>query len=322
MEMIDRTAMGREVSESLWCVYHRRPGGAKLVLPRKRDGTRRVSEQESKILITQWLERHGYYYSIETPTIQQYRQSGSAEISARIDVTVNGGTADAPRAVNIELKAGTATVEAFRKDFEKLLRERIAGFWFHTLESASGRTWKTLQTKMSEAFRMERPNIDNSNQTIVFGFCVLEAPRYASFTLDLSQDFDQQWPACFEKALERSECPTWAPEIVSGSFDRSKGSPKHSYKGGERKLMVYCPAIYPESFVHLSIRGESYAIRAFAGPRKNQKWKHPGVTTTSELLDRFQFTHQIDVSVERKNLESEKQYWVSRTVELNRRHSD
>ena len=59
MQMVDRSAMGREVSESLWCVYHQRPGGAKLVLPRKRDGSRRMSEQESKILITQWLEGHG-----------------------------------------------------------------------------------------------------------------------------------------------------------------------------------------------------------------------------------------------------------------------
>lgn len=118
MELIDRIAMGREVSESLWSVYHRRPEGGKLVLPRKRDGTRRVSEQESKILITRWLEGHGYFYSIETPTTQQYRQSGRTDISARIDITVNGWTADSARAVNIELKAGTATVEAFRKDFE------------------------------------------------------------------------------------------------------------------------------------------------------------------------------------------------------------
>ena len=65
-EIIDLNAMGREVSESLWRVYHERPDGPKLILPQKRDGTRRVSEQESKILITQWLEGHGYHYSIET----------------------------------------------------------------------------------------------------------------------------------------------------------------------------------------------------------------------------------------------------------------
>ena len=320
MEMIDRSVMGREVSESLWCIYHQRPGSAKLVLPRKRDGTRRVSEQESKILIAQWLENHGYCYSIETPTTQQYQQSGSTALSARTDITMYGGADDSARVVNIELKAGTPDVEAFRKDFEKLLREQIDGFWFHTLERASPDTWDSIQTKMSESFRKERTNIAKSKQTIVFGFCVLEAPQYTSFVLDFSHDLNQQWPACFQKALERSEHPTWGSEIVI-AFDRPQRFIRRSYQGGTQKLMVYCPDIYSESFVHLSIRGESYAIRAFSGSRKFEKWKQPDVSTTSELLDRFQFAYRIDVSGERKNVGSEKQYWVSRTTELNRLHS-
>lgn len=90
-----------------------------------------------------------------------------------------------------------------------------------------------------------------------------------------------------------------------------------------KQLMIYCPDIYPESFVHLSIRGEGYYIRAFTGPRGyGGKWKLPDVYTTSDLLRRFQFTHQIDVSgaEDRVNLEN-KEYWEDRTIKLNRQYS-
>ena len=89
------------------------------------------------------------------------------------------------------------------------------------------------------------------------------------------------------------------------------------------KLMIYCPEIYPKSFVHLSIKGEGYYIRAFTGPREFEgRWKPPGVFTTSELRERFQFTHQIDVSEaeDRVNLEN-KGYWKDRTLKLNRQYS-
>ena len=71
--------------------------------------------------------------------------------------------------------------------------------------------------------------------------------------------------------------------------------------------MVYCPEIYPESFVHLSIRGESYAIRAFTGSKKFDKWKQPGMSRTSELLAHYRFVHTIDVSgtEDRVNLKKE-----------------
>jgi len=58
----------REVAASLWAVYHKRPDAPHLILPLKRDDSKRVSEQDSKILITQWLERNGMFYPIETPT--------------------------------------------------------------------------------------------------------------------------------------------------------------------------------------------------------------------------------------------------------------
>ena len=83
---------------------------------------RRVSEQESRVLLTQWFERHGFYYSIETPTKGIYQQSGTRWLSARTDITVYGSSVPDPsnRVLNIELKAGQPPWESFRKDFEKL----------------------------------------------------------------------------------------------------------------------------------------------------------------------------------------------------------
>lgn len=71
--MFDYKAMCRDVAGSLWALYHDRPDAPCLILPSKRDGVLRVSDQESKVLLTQWLQSHGVYYSIETPTTGQYQ---------------------------------------------------------------------------------------------------------------------------------------------------------------------------------------------------------------------------------------------------------
>lgn len=312
---IHRREIGRSVSDYLWSAYHDRPGPSTLIFPYLRNGTRRVSEQESRILITQWLENHNHYYSIETPTTEKYRQTGTRALSARIDVTVYSQSADMGRRVNIELKSGTPEMESFRKDFEKLLREGLAGLWFHTLESANRYTWDTIEERMSEAFRRLRGEISESKHTIVFCFCVLQPPQYVDFEVDLSQDFDEQWPTCFRRSVDRLESPDWwrdAPRVP----DRRRRSVRR-----QRKLMVYSPEIYPESFVHLSIKGESYRIRAYAGPKRfSGPWQEKGVSGTSELFDRVRFAYLVDVAGERKNLDSEVAYWKERTVELNRKH--
>lgn len=312
---IHRREFGRSVSDYLWSAYHDRPGRPTLTFPYRRNGTRRVSEQESRILITQWLENHSHYYSIETPTTEKYTQKGQRALSARTDVTVYSQGPDLKRRVNIELKSGTPEMESFRKDFEKLLREGLAGVWFHTCENASRDTWNTIEERMSDAFRRLGGEISGSKQSIVFCFCVLQPPQYVDFDIDFSKDLGEQWPACFRRSLDRLEFPDWwrdAPRVPV--------SPRRSV-GRQRKLMAYSPEIYPESFVHLSIRGESYRIRAYAGSKQfSRPWQEKAVSGTSELLDRYRFVHLIDVANERKNLDSEITYWKERTIELNRKH--
>ena len=102
--------------------------------------------------------------------------------------------------------------------------------------------------------------------------------------------------------------------------ERRQRSGGRSYGGPKRTLMVYCPEICPDSFVHLSISRGSYRIRAYSGPKRfNGPWQEPGVPTASEFLDRFRFVHEFDVAKGRKSV-NEREYWQRRTNELNRNY--
>ena len=106
-------------------------------------------------MLSHWLEREGVPHSVETPTVESYQQQGQSPLSARIDVTVYRSREPDDRILNVELKKGTADDEAFRKDFEKLLRERTNGLWFHTLDIANSRTWPSLPTYVRHGARKE-----------------------------------------------------------------------------------------------------------------------------------------------------------------------
>jgi len=305
-----------EVSEALWAVYHERPDAPRLIWPATRSDSTRISEQESKILITQWLERNGEFYSIETPTREMYTQSGTAAMSARIDVTVYGSRDPADRLLNAELKAGTASLEAFRKDFEKLLREGVPGLWFHTLANASDATWRSLEGNMLNALDRVLDLADPATHSVHFAFCVLEPPRLIEFDLDFSADWHDQLSSRLAAALGSAVRPQW----TSNGTPKRVATPRitaRSYEGGQRRQVVYMPSIEPRSFIHLSARGDSYALRSFGGARPRSRWVEADCKTTSELLARHPITHQVDVSGDGKSLAGEDEYWAARVAELN-----
>ena len=188
-----------------------------LLFPVKRDTTTRVSEQESKAILTQCLEVAGYYYSVETPTTETYQMSGSREMSARTDVTVYGSADPGDRVCNVELKAGKPKMESFRKDFEKLLREGLPGLWFHTLATATVADWVTLEDKVRDALsrRPDDPHtglpdpkdltgtITAAEHKVHFVFCVLDARTIArNFTIDFAEDWEQQLTDGFRAVSE------------------------------------------------------------------------------------------------------------------------
>lgn len=316
--MFDLRTMCRDVARQLWAMYHQRSDAPALVFPIKRDNSRRISEQESKILITQWLAGHGVNYSIETPTRGAYQQSGQAGMSARIDVTVYGSPSPADRRLNMELKAGTSSLEAYRKDFEKLLREGIPGLWFHTLEAASEGAWRSIESSMAESFSRLSAHTDAAQHTVHFAFCVLNQPQLVEFDLDFSADWRAKFAQGFRDGRREAKRPAWQPSLVA--TPAPKRTVERSYSGAQTKTLIYAPSLEPSSFLHLSTKGDSYALRSFSGARGIRRWTEDGVRTTDDLRARFPIEIEIDVAAERKNLEGERQYWIDRIEKLNQQY--
>lgn len=165
------------LAEALWGIYHGDLGSAHLIFPH--NGTsRRVSEQESRILLCQILERAQRFYSVETPTIANYMQKGTHERHARVDVTIHAHANDDPegRILNVELKEKVTPPFNFRKDFEKLAKEGVRGLWFHTLKDADHRTFETLASRMRESWDDLNGESIVPTREITFAICVLK-PR-------------------------------------------------------------------------------------------------------------------------------------------------
>ena len=158
-----------------------------LIFPSKRDGTLRISEQEAKLLFVQRLTvDKRYCFSVETPTGETYQQKGKTPISARVDLTIFG-PGRKPLA-HVELKAHNCTVEAIRKDLEKLLRERTTGMWFHTILRADGRTLDILIRKFKSAFSLLPECLRANDRSYLIAFFVLEDARLHWQWLHLAGD--------------------------------------------------------------------------------------------------------------------------------------
>ena len=99
----------------------------RLIFPKKRDEEIRISEQESRVLLCGLLNNSNYFYSVETPTEELYKQKGKTHRSASSDLSLYIQTNNKTKKVlNVELKAHNPRKENIRKDIEKLMRS-IAG---------------------------------------------------------------------------------------------------------------------------------------------------------------------------------------------------
>jgi hypothetical protein len=161
-----------------------------LILPQRRSGEIRISEQEARVLYCSVLNNLNYFYSIETPTEDVYQQKGQTPMSAGSDLSIfinNGNTFE--KVVNVEFKAHNPQVEKIRKDIEKLIRENISGNWFHTLKNIDSKTIPTLFNKFKDSFQKCSENI-TKKLSFVFCLCVLEK-KWAcikEFSFDPSHD--------------------------------------------------------------------------------------------------------------------------------------
>jgi hypothetical protein len=142
----------------LWDAYRSAISGThpagQLVFPKTLKGKIRVSEQEAKQLLIGILGSSPYSFSVETPTLGNYRFSGVGKRNAMTDLTLY---ADGVRFMNMEFKAGNTSIKRKNrgkiiKDIKKLVLEDVNGFWFHTLDAtnkASVETlWKTIRQEL------------------------------------------------------------------------------------------------------------------------------------------------------------------------------
>lgn len=262
--MDDLGDLGALLAERLWLTYDDDQAAPKLIFANTRAGTRRVSEQEARVLMCGLLEETGWHYSVETPTAKTYQQSGTYALSGRADLTVHGSRRSADRVLNVEFKAGTPPVEVFRKDLEKLTREGIPGLWFHTLERATPRTLATLTRRIRDAWSLLLEHGGIAVHDIHFAVCVLDPAVLFSTTLTLGDDFDARLDTAFAEELSGWDIggpasTTWPPTptvtevALSGDRDRR----------GFEKWLISCPQIDPDTLLHFNRQGDSYRLRQF-----------------------------------------------------------
>jgi len=174
----DIAEINRRLAFNLWYLANVKstPQGLspRLVLPQKRSGEIRISEQESRVLYCGILNTLNYYYSIETPTEEVYQQTGQIAISASSDLSIYVYEKDFQKVANVEFKAHNPDEKQIRKDIEKLIREGIPGNWFHTLKNIDSGTLRSLFQKFINAFTNLSNIAGNNSVSIYFCFCVLE----------------------------------------------------------------------------------------------------------------------------------------------------
>lgn len=169
--------INRRLSANLWFmtdVGNKHSGlTPRLVFPHKRKSGIRISEQEARTLYCGILNTSNYYYSIETPTVNMYQQTGKTGISASTDLSIwTFSDNNFTKKVNVEFKAHTPSIEHIQKDIEKLVKENITGNWFHTLKNIDSGTFPKLFRKFADSFISLRPLIQEAD--ILFCFCVLD----------------------------------------------------------------------------------------------------------------------------------------------------
>jgi len=127
----------------------RQDAESQLIFPRKRDGEKRVSEQELRFLLARELENQKeFYYSVETPTEDEFSFKGSSPLSARIDLCLHNSKGN--RVSLIELKHENVDV---RNDFLKLLCDSatVQNYFVQFVDNMDSGTLKSIEKKYQEA---------------------------------------------------------------------------------------------------------------------------------------------------------------------------
>ena len=175
----------RRADTILWDAYARSgnsqpsgPGIGRLVFPRYRDGSVRVSEQEARFAFVEALCQGPLRYSVEVPTTKLYKSEGKTPPSSRTDIQVR--EMDGVGICNVEFKAHGVSPSAkdkskIYKDVRKLLREPVWGLWFHLLEGVDNSTINKFLDVMTKQLGEVQHDFGKDIQTpgLTLHVCVL-----------------------------------------------------------------------------------------------------------------------------------------------------
>jgi hypothetical protein len=181
----DIKEINRRLFNDIWNLSDTSPNSIKglspkLIIPKKRDESNRISEQEARFLFTSLLNSFNYYYSVETPTEEGYCQTGTKPISAASDLSLyknvyENGNSILKKILNIEFKAHNPPPKDIKKDIEKLLREDVPGCWNHLLKNADSGTISTLFRKFEKSISdVIKETTGVINKKILFSICIIE----------------------------------------------------------------------------------------------------------------------------------------------------
>ncbi len=322
MTFIDELkGLSKAVSDKLWEMTDDGPGRPHLIFPEYRDKRIRVSEQESKIIFTKVLDQSHWFYSVETPTVQTYVQSGATPLSARTDISLYETSSPSSKLVNIELKAHNTTKENLRKDLEKLLREEIDGLWFHTLENCNSATLPRICKKFMDAFYDLRQYFGGKPRIILVVFCVLETKELINKLIHITGSEKEVWETIQKIFSEQSEI-----KYTRKSSHLSK-SKKPSYSGSiswPKHRFIFCKELNSGSFLLVTVRGNSYKLRSLDNDTWLNGFKQSDASTLKELVDKYNFSIITEISSEDRSYSVQRNpdYWQERIKVLNEKLRD
>jgi len=153
-----------------------------LIYPSCGSKDRRVSEQEARFAFAELLTTSPYYYSVETPTDEKHRRTGTRTRSAMSDMSLYlPADSGLRKVVNVELKGRNPAPDDVAWDVKKIVLERrdgtdVCGNWFGLLESAKWATFRSLFGKFRNAFSglaEQGGVVDTTGLSLVVCFCVL-----------------------------------------------------------------------------------------------------------------------------------------------------
>jgi CBS domain-containing protein len=122
-----------------------------------------------------------------------------------------------------------------------------------------------------------------------------------------------------EQAQGRPQTPDGIADVAPTSKAATHAAAR-TLAGVRLKQLVYMPKIEPKTFMHLSTRGDSYALRDFRGEQPRIMRKVEDCETTDELLKRHSPKHVVDVAGDGVHIEGEDTYWRARITKLNRQY--